>query len=29
VTIQVQSTDGSPPRVVTLGREQIIFRPGS
>jgi len=29
VTLQVQSTDGSPPRVVTLGREQIIFRPGS
>jgi len=29
VTLQVQSADGSPPRVVTLGREQIIFRPGS
>jgi PDZ domain len=29
VTLQVQSGDGSPPRVVTLGREQIIFRPGS
>lgn len=28
VTLQVQSADGSPPRVVTLGREQIIFRPG-
>jgi hypothetical protein len=29
VTLQVQAADGSPPRVVTLGREQIIFRPGS
>ena len=29
VSLQVQSTDGSPPRVVTLGREQIIHRPGS
>ena len=29
VTLQVQSADGSAPRVVTLGREQIIFRPGS
>jgi len=29
VTLQVQSADGSAPRVVTLGREQIIFRPGN
>lgn len=29
VSLQVQSADGSPPRVVTLGREQIIHRPGS
>ena len=29
VSLQVQSSDGSPPRVVTLGREQIIHRPGS
>lgn len=29
VSLQVQSMDGSPPRVVTLGREQIIHRPGS
>ena len=28
VSLQVQSPDGSPPRVVTLGREQIIHRPG-
>ena len=29
VSIQVQSADGSAPRVVTLQREQIIHRPGS
>ncbi len=29
VSIQVQSADGSAPRVVTLRREQIIHRPGS
>jgi len=29
VSIQVQSADGSEPRVVTLQREQIIHRPGS
>lgn len=29
VSLQVQSPDGSAPRVVTLGREQIIHRPGS
>lgn len=28
VSLQVQSVDGSPPRVVTVGREQIIHRPG-
>jgi len=29
VSLQVQGADGAPPRVVTLGREQIIYRPGS
>jgi carboxyl-terminal processing protease len=29
VSIQVQSADGSAPRVVTLQRKQIIHRPGS
>lgn len=28
VSLQVESPDGSAPRVVTLGREQIIHRPG-
>ena len=29
VSLQVQSADGSAPRVVTLGRQQIIYRPGN
>lgn len=29
VSLQVQGADGSPPRVVTLGRQQIIYRPGN
>ena len=28
VSLQVQSADGESPRVVTLGREQVIHRPG-
>jgi len=28
VSLQVQSADSGSPRVVTLGREQIIHRPG-